>query len=577
MKIYIHSLLFLCLLGVLASCEDFLDRVPLDRITDKGMQFSKGEMELYCNTYYTLMPGFESIIWADNSSDNLISGDYNYNGLLSGTAVVPASGGGWSWSGVRSVNYFLNNYQVTKESWSDTKQYVGEILFWRAWYYYSLLKQFGDLPWYDKSLEPSSEELYAPRLSRSVIADSIIQDLTRAAEYLPTIDKAEPLRLHKDAALTFLSRVALYEGAWEKYHAGTAFGVEGSDYNRFFRKAKEAALEIMNSGRYDIASGTGDDFAYWDLFRQLNLTGNNEVILWRKYDFSQQLTHEGQNRILFDGVNTGVSRSLVDSYLCIDGKPTSGNSNYQGDNSVENVIKNRDPRLKQSIFVPGHPRIIRSNDTVFFSLPFINMSGFLRNTTGYQQYKHANPVVEPQGAGAGSPGATTAAIIFRYAEVLLNYAEAAAELGECTQADLDKSINLLRDKVSMPHMTVNVGFTDPKWDFPGLSPLLNEIRRERRVELAFEGFRFDDLMRWAATDVIKRKQLGAKYAQFEGKPFEPALSNLYVSSDGYLDPWQNTPANEGWNFDPAKNFLMPLPTNELVINTNLKQNPGYDN
>lgn len=575
MKKYINYLILLCSLGLFISCNDFLNREPLDRITDKGMQFSKNEMELYCNTYYTLLPGFEGIIWADNSSDNLINGDYNANGLLSGTMVVPASGGGWDWVGVRNTNYFLTNYHITKESWNVTKQYVGEMLFWKAWYYYSLLRQFGDLPWYNQPLETSSEELYNPRLSRDIIADSIIQNLSRAAEYLPAIDKAEALRLHKDVVLIFLSRVALYEGTWEKYHAGTPFGVEGSDYNRFFRKAKEAAQEVMNSGRYNIPKGSGDDFAYWDLFRQLDLAGNNEVLLWRKYDFSQQLTHEGQNRLLFDGVNTGVSKSLVDAYLCIDGKPVTGNSNYAGDASVEDIIKNRDPRLAQSIFVPGYPRLIRNGDTVRYTLPFINMPGFQRNTTGYQQFKHANPVIEPQGAGAGSPGSTTAAIIFRYAEVLLNYVEARAELNECTQDDLDKSINLLRDKVAMPHLKINVGFTDPYWDFPEISPLLNEIRRERRVELAFEGFRFDDLMRWAATTVIKKKQLGAKYVQFEGKPFEPALGNLYVSLDGYLDPWQNTPAKDGWNFDPAKNFLMPLPTNELVINVNLEQNPGY--
>lgn len=573
MKIKILSII--CLLGIFCSCEDFLDREPLDRITDKGMKFSKSEMELYCNTFYTLFPGFESIIWADNSSDNLMSGDYNSNGQLSGTIVVPASGGNWDWGNIRNINYFLNNYLVTNETWSVAQKYVGEMLFWRSWCYFNLLKQFGDLPWYNKTLDTNSEELYAPRLSRAIIADSIIQDLTKAAQYLPTMDKTDPQRIHKDVALAFLSRVALYEGSWEKYHAGTEFGVKDSDYSRFFRFAKDAAAEIMNSNRYQIAKGSGDDFAYWNLFRQLDLTGNNEVLLWRKYNFSEQLTHEGQNRLLFDGVNTGVTKSLVEDYLCMDGKPIKGNSNYKGDSSVETLIQNRDPRLAQSIFIPGYPRLIRNGDTVRYTLPFINLPGFQRNTTGYQQFKHANPVIETQGAGAGSPGATTAAIIFRYGEVLLNYIEAVAELGECTQTDIDKTINLLRDKVNMTHLTLNVGFTDPEWDYPELSPLINEIRRERRIELAFEGYRFDDLMRWAATSVIQKKQLGAKFSQFEGKTFDPPLANLYVSTDGYLDPWQKTPAKDGWNFDPSKNYLKPLPTNELVLNNNLKQNPGY--
>ena len=575
MKRYISLLSILILTSYLSSCDSFLDREPLDRITDKGMKFSKNEMELYCNAFYLNFTSFEGVIWADNSSDNLISGDYNSNTQLSGTITVPPSGGGWNWGNIRNINYFLTNYQVTKEPWTTTKQYVGEMLFWRAWFYYDLLKQFGDLPWYNKPLETTStDELYAPRLSRSVIADSIIQDLTRAAEYLPVMDKVEAQRLHKDVALTFLSRVALYEGTWEKYHQGTPFGVEGNDYKRFFEKAMNASKEIIQSGRYQIAKGTGTDFAYWSLFGQLDLSGNKEVILWRKYKFSEQITNEGQNRLLFDGMNTGVSKSLVDAYLCSDGHPTAGNPLYKGDASVEDLINQRDPRLAQSIFVPGYPRLIRNGDTTKYTLPFINLNGYLRNTTGYQQFKHANPVVEPQGAGPGNPGGTTATILFRYAEVLLNYAEAAVEANACTQEILNQTINVLRDKVAMPHLTMAVGFTDPNWDYPSLSPLINEVRRERRIELAFEGYRFDDLMRWAATDIIKRKQLGARFSQFEGKPFDPVLNNLYIT-DGYLDPWQQTDAKNGWKFNPGKNYLKPLPTNELTLNEKLKQNPGY--
>jgi starch-binding outer membrane protein, SusD/RagB family len=127
----------------------------------------------------------------------------------------------------------------------------------------------------------------------------------------------------------------------------------------------------------------------------------------------------------------------------------------------------------------------------------------------------------------------------------------------------------------MPHLTVAVGFTDPNWEFPALSPLLNEIRRERRIELALEGFRFDDLMRWRAHHLLQRPLMGAKYSQFVGKPFNPPLNNILVSSDGYIFPYLNTPATNGWQFDPAKHYLLPLPTNELVLNPNLEQNPGY--
>ena len=213
--------------------------------------------------------------------------------------------------------------------------------------------------------------------------------------------------------------------------------------------------------------------------------------------------------------------------------------------------------------------VLLETDTVKFSEPDINLSTNIRSTTGYMIFKGGAP------DDADRTGAVTANIVFRYAEVLLNYAEAKAELGEATQAVLDATINVLRDRVQMPHLTVTVGFTDQAWEFPALPPLLNEIRRERRVELALEGFRFDDLMRWRAHHLLQRPLKGAKYNQFVGKPFNPPLNNIPVSSDGYIFPYLNSPAVNGWQFDPAKHYLLPLPTNELVLNHNLKQNPGY--
>ncbi|HTE27258.1 RagB/SusD family nutrient uptake outer membrane protein [Flavitalea sp.] len=574
----IYSLILL-LITVIAipSCKKFLDRPPLDTITDKEMAFSKTEMELYSNQYYTSFPNFLDAFYADNSSDNMVHGNYNYNALLSGIITVPSSDGGWSWGTIRSVNYFLANYHVTTEPFAEIKTYVGEMYFWRAWYYFGMLKSFGDLPWYNKPLGTNSEELYAPRLPRNVVADSILASLDKAIELLNDKNTAATLRLNKDVARTFKSRVALYEGTWEKYHQGTPFGVEGSDYNKYFQQAAAAAQQVINGNNYQIVAGNDPQWDYWNLFNRLDLSGNTEVILWRKYSLSQSLTHQAQNYLLYEGGNTGLSKQLVDSYLGIDGKPIALSPLYKGDDSIAGVVQNRDPRLRQTIFVRDHPMVIQNGDTVKkFSEPFINMSGESRNTTGYQLFKGAAPNIEPQGAGPGSgAGATTAAILFRYAEVLLNYAEAHAELGTCTQQVLDASINKLRDKVAMPHMTVAIGFADPAWDFPQLSALLNEIRRERRVELACEGFRYDDLFRWAATDLIKAPLKGAKYAQFVGKTFNPPLSNIPVSSDGYIFPYLNSPASNGWQFDKTKNYLRPLPVNEMTLNNSLKQNPGY--
>ena len=581
MKTYrLFIIIFIVLFAAgFSSCKKFLDRPPLDAITDGEMTFSKTEMELYSNKYYGSLPSFNGyslgIFEQDNSSDNMVSGDYNFNARLSGTVTIPGSGGGWDWTSIRGINFFLANYHITKESPELVNPYIGEMYFWRAWYYYSLMKSFGNLPWYNMPLTTDSEELYSARLSRSVIADSIIADLDKAATLLASKEVTPSGRLHKDVALIFQSRVALYEGSWEKYHAGTEFGVEGSDPDRFFRKAVEAAKQVIDRGLYSIEPASTDpQKAYWSLFNQKDLSANKEVLMWRKYDRALNAIHYAQNYFGVSDKNTGLSKYLVESYLCTDGKPISVSPLYEGDDLVEELVKNRDPRLTQTMYTKGKPRVITNGDTSGkFNLPDMTFESRLRNTTGYQLYKGVDPAADH------SAGDINAAIIFRYAEALLNYAEAKEELGECNQEVLDLTVNTLRDRVGMPHLTEGVDFTDPAWEFPALSPLMNEIRRERRVELACEGYRLDDLMRWAAVNLIKRPMLGAKMQQYADvkNSFQPALdpAAIPVNGDGYIAPHWNSPAQNGWQFDPTKHYLNPLPTNELTLNPELGQNPGY--
>lgn len=566
-----------CSLIIFTSCDKALDRPPKDSITDKEMTFTMTEMKLYSNRFYINLPGyvpdgyFEGFLTADNNSDNLIPNNYAYNPQISGTITIPASGGGWSWSNVRAVNYFLANYSVTKEPWTTVKNYVGEMYFWRAWFYFDLMKQFGALPWYSKPLNTEDSLLYAPRLPRNIIADSILADLNKAIDLLNPNGVAEPQRINRDVALAFKSRVALYEGTWEKYHAGTSFGVDGSDYKRYLRQAIDAVEQLIKSDHYRMPIGNDPRWDYWREFNQSDYSNNQDVILWKKFDKALGLSHHTQPILSLEGGNTGISKSLVDAYLCIDGKPRSISPLYHGDDSLLSVVRDRDSRLIQTVFTPGDPREISSGDTTLkFTLPDITKSGVVVNTSGYQIFKGVDPNKEQHTLDSDNGW-----ILFRYAEVLLNYAEAKAELGECTQQVLDETINQLRDRVRMPHLTINVGFTDPDWDFPNLSPLVNEIRRERRVELALEGFRFDDLMRWAAAPLIQRPLYGAKYAQFVGKPFNPPLGNITVSASGYIFRYISTPAVNGWQFDPTKNYLKPLPSNELTLNPNLSQNPGY--
>ena len=195
-----------------------------------------------------------------------------------------------------------------------------------------------------------------------------------------------------------------------------------------FQIAADAAQTLTIAATTTLLPG----LTRWDYWSTINATfGNREVIFWRKYDLSQGLTHNGQAMLLLEGGNTGLSKQLVDDYLCKDGLPASLSPLYLGDDSIARVVTNRDPRLSQTIYVRGYARVIQNGDTTSrFSEPDLNKTGSIRNTTGYQLYKGAAPNLESQGGGAASGvGATTASILFRYAEVLLIYAEAKAELG----------------------------------------------------------------------------------------------------------------------------------------------------
>jgi hypothetical protein len=580
-------------LFTLISCDDLLDIYPKDTLTDKGLSFSQTEMEMYSNQFYPSLPGsLSSWAWtSDGSSDNNVPAIYGWGdgGLTFGTQTVPSSGGGWNFGQIRSVNFFLENYSKSKESSNVKQKYLGEILFWKSFFYFNLLKNFGDLPWLTKTLNVDSEELMGPRISRSIIADSILNLLDRSIEMLPVKSQTDPGRIHKDVASLLKARIALYEGTWERYHANDAFKGDGRDVNRFFTQAAEAAEAIIESNRYNLYDEYADpalpqNFSYWRLFSSPSqeLSKNPEVLLAREYSYSLNLTFWGQQIRTSGGPDgQGISKSLVDAYLCADGLPTTLSPLYKGDATIENVSANRDLRLKMTVLTPGMPVKIFKGVTDKFQLPLLTLTPW-PNTTGYQIYKWLSPFIANEDESGNYT--STGVPVFRYAEALLILAEARAELGTCTQDVLDRTINQLRSRVGMPKLMLtgqtSVGFSDPNWDFPNLSPLLNEIRRERRVELAFEGFRTDDLFRWNATHLLQAPRLGSKIEQWRNKPFSPAynvdeVSKTRMNAEGYISPYFDKTGEGKIGFDPAKNFLYPLPTDQLVLNKNLSQNPGY--
>lgn len=581
-RIYI-TILMLALF--LAACKkDFLDRTPETSISEAEFWKTQNDLQLYVNNFYTAFPStigaFGTIgpygLDADDGSDNMIT--MSVNGNMNGVRTIPSSGGGWAygdWSTLRNINYFMVNYNKVNASWDNQKTYVGEALFFRAWFYFSKLRQFGDLPWVNKPLDITSGELKTPRLSRSVIVDSIMNDLDRAVQYLPSKASAQASRVNKQVAQLFQARIALFEGTWEKYHAGTAFGVNGSDGTKFLQKAATVSADLIaNPGGYALVATPGTD-GYWRIFNQVNYSSNTEVMLWRQFDLNINGGHYW-HRYTNTGAGRGLTKNLVDYYLCTDGKPITGNALYQGDATLLNVVKNRDLRMLQTIYINDGNHIVTNNRPNgaapnIFDVPTFSAPNEQKPATGYQVYKGHDPDYNQQ-----QDRGTSGYIIFRFAEALLIYAEAKAELGSITQNDLDISVNKLRARVGMPNMLLAAITADPKWEFPALSPVINEVRRERRVELACEGYRKDDIFRWAAADelIAGWKPKGAKIAQWTGVVDSKYLTSYPVDENGYIELFKTNLAT-GYKFNLLRDYLSPIPTDQMVLNPDIKQNPGW--
>lgn len=546
--------------AILCSCSDYLDLVPKDALSDATYWKTTDDLKIYANRFYPGLPRLGGR-GADNTSDDFISN--NPNTLLFNQAIVPTSGGGWdynSWANIRACNYFLNRYHSVVGNQEEIDRYVAEVRFFRALEYFNKVKSFGDVPWYNKDLQTSDKDaLYKARDSRELVVDSIIADLDYAIEHLKAPDATVKGRIHKYAAAALKSRIALFEASYRKYR-----NLAGSE--NLFRESVAASELIINSGVYSIWNTGNPDKDYFNLFIQEDLTNNSEAIL--PFEYKKDVLMHNTTRQLEESY-TGMSKALVESYLCKNGKPIAISEGlYLGDDSLMMELKNRDPRLLQSIDNKTLPFKIYSNgDVQIRPLPMIDPQWC---TTGYWMMKYHSPDQVQWNADQS----TLDLFVFRYAETLLNYAEAKAELGECTQEVLDNTINKLRSRVAMPHLTVNVGFNDPNWPDYGysISPLLHEIRRERRIEFAGEGFRWNDIVRWAAGKLIEdpKSMLGMKVIpEMQDKYGDTFKATL--NQDGYIIVYPNLTSRK-WN---DKLYLSPLPINELSINPNLTQNPGW--
>jgi len=603
MKKYIYIIMLTGVSGLmLLSCnDDFLERAPIVNLSDANYWKSENDLKIYCNNFYNqngLLPYYNdwnSGIYGKDATDGSdIQAYIDYNRRMNGENTLPSSGGGWAasdWSLLRDINYFMDHYQSVEATADKVNPYVGEALFFRSMFYFNKLKTFGDVPWIPETVTIESESLTAPRTPRNQVVDNIMQDLDKAVEYLPARGSgAYTGRVTKETALALQARIALYEGTWEKYHAlkNTAFKVNGSDGSKFIQKAADAAGALIALGEangFPALDNIGVENCYMDLFRQYDYSNYKEILLWRKFSKEDNVVNHVDNYLGYRGGGHGLTKSLVDSYLCLDGKPIAVSSQYQGDRDLKSLVTNRDPRLNQTIMVDDDKHFLWEDYSppTMFTVPLFTGGSGENSSTGYHQAKGFVPNYTDYAATGW--GSLHGVIYFRYAEVLLIYAEAKAELGTITQSDIDKTVNALRKRVGMNNGLLDMAniTTDPNWEFANLSPVLQEIRRERKVELACEGFRVDDIFRWAAADELihGKRPLGAYKAQWDNYPgaaesFLDAVAKLAVNENGYLDPYKNFSAvSEGYHFNLGRDYLSPIPTDELVLNPNLTQNPGW--
>ncbi len=544
MKNYVYILMALFLA---AGCKK-LDLIPKDQLSDPSFWKKPEDFRMAANDFYYCLQGPQYI---DLNAD--IAFGQGSNPVSNGSYLPTANSEVWNtaYSYIRSVNYFLQkaesaNLGTTNDRW------VGEALFFRAYNYWELVKSFGGVPKIDKVLTETSPELYSKRSTQQEIIDFIIDDLDKAAAKLPLqkdLASNELGRVTQGAALALKARAALYEGTWEKFHGGDKSTL-------YLDKAINAANSVVQSNVYELYSGSGN-MSYKDLFI-LKGDDSKEVILARRY-YALIETHNWTRELWFNYIVP--TKNLADMYLATDGLPISKSGLFKGYNTLTSEFEKRDPRMSMTFIVPG--------STIFFEggimqPTYPGFTGTNATHTGYMIRKFLDETIDATQFRGQYDFKE-----FRYGEVLLILAESLFEKnGSISDADLDRTINVLRQRVSMPSLSNSFVTAN------GLD-MRSEIRRERTVELAFEGFRRDDLRRWKTAETLLPQDL--KGVKFVGTEYQSRYPELKVGTDIQVD------GNGFIIAEPAsarhfssKNYLDPLPLQQIQLSKGtLTQNPGW--
>lgn len=588
MKIYV--LLIFLIAALFVSCD--LEQEPVSTASKSAVFGSQQGLDLYANSFYSLLPGRSTNL--DAMSDYLAV--KSVPTFVQEGAFTATLSSGWSWTGLRNINYFIANCNDPDVPLDIRKNYIGIAKFFRAYFYFEKVKRFGDVPWIGKPLNVADPILYGGRDVRTLVMDSVLNDLDYACANIKATSDPTRSLVTKYVAYALKSRICLFEGTFRKYH--TELNLQ-STAAAWLNQAASAAQTVMDAGIYSIYTTGGAGRSYRTVFTNSTPIAS-EVMLAAICDLTLSVLNDA-NWYWTSGTygdKASFTRTFINTYLNLDGTPFTNTAGYQT-MLFKDEVKNRDLRLKQTIRLGDYKRISGG-------IPVPAPPLFSYTFTGYQPIKWTldDMYYDTRDLNINSISE------FRYAEVLLNYAEAKAELGTLTDADWAKTVGVLRTRggitggintkptVVDPYLVANY--------FPGISdPVILEVRRERGIELCLEGFRFADILRWKRGELMNQEWNGfyvpalvtpmdlnedgiLDVAFYQGTKPSPAVSGVtYVDVSATVSgktnsqllkngtsgelTWMNN-IKRKWE---DKMYYYPIPQTDLITNPKLGQNSGW--
>lgn len=576
-------------LFTMLSCD--LEEMPVDTATNQAIFESVGGLELYSNSFYDILPGTDvGVLQRDDLSD-LVARN-GVDDFLAPNALSPITSGGWDWKDLRNINYFIEN--TSKSSVANKNHFVGVARFFRALFYFEKVKRFGDVPWVDQTIAIDNDAvLYAKRDDRFLVMDKVLADLDYAIEQIELTTDPSATRITKNVARAYKTRICLYEASFRKYHIDYD---KQSTAEQWYREVVKEANAITG---FVLHRSSDVEKSYRELFIA-KTPFVDETLLAVVLNANLQVFSSANRRFISPtyGNRPSLTRDFVKMYLNEDGSRFTDDPNYRTKPFIDEV-KNRDLRLKQTIRSGNYARTENG-------VPVVSAPNFTQTYTGYQPIKWCYDERFPYDDESRNDNAH---IIMRWGEILLNKAEALAELGDMTPSEWNNTVATLRERAGIPAAAARQLPTvaDPyllnyyKGRFT--DPVLLEIIRERAVEMIFEGLRTDDLIRWKLGGLFQTSAMNGMYVPglgehdlngdgkkdvyfYQGqKPTSstPGIAFINVSPStavGQLQLSNGTSGEVLWNPGERKwedrKYLYPIPQNAKDRNNNLGQNKGWE-